>query len=760
MIDLHDAPGGGDPRALGVHTRTRRGRAHRCGQRLLARVVAAFAAALTVALTLSGLLMTMTSPAHADLFGISDTVQEWICGMVRPDEPWESVGDGPESWLSNRNLGQFVPALPKTLSADGTINTYGPPTENPTAPEDMDQIRALPAGQYTLYEIAGLRGLSWWTIPLEADGTTPDCSIWNYLWTEAGNLIFTINKTALQIVISLKEAASSDNPLGFLYDASSGALSSIFTLFFVPIACLMLIGTGIWTGVNAMRNKGTRTAIGAVGAALGITALVGFLYLAGSSAASGENGFRQVAGIADQGIASINGAATNALFDTFTSGSGTACALDTALDPVSRGQRVTSCVLADALAYRPWSIGQFGGRGANPIALPDGWNVVMPGADGKIGSAALAGKAIPCYVQSGDCRELRTYLIAQHGGIQIGGALDGQQGYVACSLTVDAAESDETVLGSAYCSPMYQAFTALVDSDPATARAYSGGVGIARVSQAISSLIGTAVAGTAVAITSIISMGWHAFTFVLYLIGAIKLAFATYAGKTRMAKEWFGDLVYAWVARLAYGIVLSLTILIVVWMLSSAISFGMRLVWLGVILFLFWKLMQKVQVTLKPSFASNDAPDMMGGLQRAGTIGRNTTRGAAERTAAGVNGAAQARRQHQINAQDPTRGRLRRTVSATTLPLRMVTGGARGAATGNAGVQRRALTQLSKASMRQQGAPAPVEVPVPVSEIAEEQSPALELQVRHGGPSVPNAEGSRRCRTPAGCGWARAASRA
>jgi hypothetical protein len=79
-------------------------------------------------------------------------------------------------------------------------------------------------------------------------------------------------------------------------------------------------------------------------------------------------------------------------------------------------------VLADALAYRPWAIGQFGGAGAGPIHLPGDWTIVTPGADGAIPIEALREeKALPCYVDEvGDCQDLRTYLIAQHGGMQIG----------------------------------------------------------------------------------------------------------------------------------------------------------------------------------------------------------------------------------------------------------------------------------------------------------------------------------------------------
>jgi hypothetical protein len=43
-----------------------------------------------------------------------------------------------------------------------------------------------------------------------------------------GNLIFTVSKTALQVTISIKEAAAADDPLKFLYDESGGAVSTVF----------------------------------------------------------------------------------------------------------------------------------------------------------------------------------------------------------------------------------------------------------------------------------------------------------------------------------------------------------------------------------------------------------------------------------------------------------------------------------------------------------------------------------------------------
>jgi hypothetical protein len=463
-----------------------------------------------------------------------------------------------------------------------------------------------------------------------------------------------------------------------------------------------------------LRRKGIRAALGAAAVAAGIIALAGFAYTA---AAGGTNGFRSIAGTVDTAISQVNAVATNALFDELAKDSG-ACTLPDGPASAIRGQRITSCVLADALAYRPWAIGQFGGAGAGPIPLPGDWTIVTPGADGAIPIEALrAEKALPCYVTAvGDCQDLRTYLIAQHGGVQIGDTLSGQNGYLKCAASAMRAFTDSpawmlitsaaeqggqstaplTLALSSACSPMYRVFKALSESNVTTAQAYAGDVGIARVTQAFSSLIGTAVTAVPVLITGIITMAWIALTFALYITGPFKLAFATYTGKAKMAKEWAGDLVHAWASRLAYGILLSLTILIIAWMLASTLSFGLRLVWLGVILFFFWKLVQKVQELIRPGAASI-APNLAGDVQRRTVGGAKTLTRTATRTTVGAGaGVIAAGQRRRMMAADPTRGPVRRTAGTLFAPVSLVTGGLRGAAFGPQDAQRRAWKTMNR----------------------------------------------------------------
>ena len=668
----------------------------------------------SVLLGAAGTVMASTSSANADILGISGSVQDWICGIVNPREPWEGVGDGPESWMSNRNLAGAEQIAPIHVDAAGQAFTAVAPAAD-VIPATMDQLPALPPGDYTLYEVAGLRGLSWWTIPLNVDGTR-NCSLWNYVWSQAANLIFTGTKIALQVTISIKEAAAADDPLQFLYDESGGAVSTVFTVFFIPIASLMFILAGVWAGINAMRRKGIRAALGAAAVAAGIIALAGFAYTA---TADGTTGFRSIAATVDTAISQVNAVATNALFDELATGSG-ACILPDGPSSVVRGQRLTSCILADSLAYRPWSIGQFGGAGATPIPVPGDWTVVTPGADGAIPVDALREEnALPCYVDVGDCQDLRTYLIAQHGGVQIGDTLSGQNGYLTCSATATQAFTNSpawmlikdtvgdsgastapiTLALSSACSPMYRVFKALSESNVTTAQAYAGDVGISRVTQALSSLVGTAVAAVPVLITGIITMAWIALTFALYITGPFKLAFATYTGKAKIAKEWAGDLVHAWASRLAYGILLSLTILIIAWMLAATMSFGLRLLWLGVILFFFWKLVQKVQELIRPGAASI-APNLAGDVQRRTTAGAKAATRAATRTTVGAGaGVLAAGQRRRMMAADPTRGPVRRAAGTLLTPVSLLTGGVRGAALGPRDAHRRSYRTMSKAQV-------------------------------------------------------------
>ena len=159
-----------DPRGWGIAVTSTRHTRIRTALRRLRMCLSSLVVTTAVLLGAAGTFMASTSTANADILGISGSVQDWICGIVNPSEPWEGVGDGPESWMSNRNLAGARQIAPIQVDATGQAFSAAPPATD-VIPDTMDQLPALPPGDYTLYEVAGLRGLSWWTIPLNVDGT-------------------------------------------------------------------------------------------------------------------------------------------------------------------------------------------------------------------------------------------------------------------------------------------------------------------------------------------------------------------------------------------------------------------------------------------------------------------------------------------------------------------------------------------------------------------------------------------------------------
>ena len=134
-------------------------------------------------------------------------------------------------------------------------------------------------------------------------------------------------------------------------------------------------------------------------------------------------------------------------------------------------------------------------------------------------------------------------------------------------------------------------------------------------------------------------------------------------------------------------------------MLASTLSFGLRLVWLGVILFFFCKLVQKVQELIRPGAASI-APNLAGDVQRRTTGGARTLTRAATRSTAGAGaGVIAAGQRRRMMAADPTRGPIRRGAGTLLTPVSLLTGGLRGAALGPQDAHRRSFRTMSKAQV-------------------------------------------------------------
>lgn len=680
-----------------------------------------------IILALFGSATAGATPARADIFGIGgaigDTVEDWICSIVAPSEPWEPVGSGPESWLSNKNLGGLTPIDPVKVMSIGPDGNKQPVLLVPAgtnlgvpkpAPSTMDAIAGIPADiPVTLYEVAGLRGLQWVTIPYTPDGSRRNCSVFAAVWNFAGNGIFTLGKGVLQITIALKETATSGSPLSFLYDKLGGTVSDLFVGFFIPIAGLMLLFTAIWAGVQMLRrDSGLRTILG--GTALGLIIVFGgtVLYLA---MFNGHSGFRTAAEVLDKTAAGINDLGSRVAFDRIAKESGNCVLPD---DAPERGQRMSSCVMADGLAYRPWAIGQFGAAGADPIPLPKDTKVVSYDATvdaGKLLSNVplqqLDSRQLPCYVPYRGCTELRSYLIAQHGGIAIGSAPDGPTGHQRCyiqtflkpAVTINYFGMNIKLPLTLACSPMWRTFNVLSSNDLAAATAYAGDVGMARVSQAIVALAGILVVAIAVLVISVITMFWHGKVLANWLAGPFILAQAVSASKAKIALSWGKEILWAWLLRIAYGLALTVVIVAVVAVMQQQMSFGFRIAWLAILLWGFWKLLGKMQAKLRPG-ESSAAPDLANATKNAAkTGGRHTvnvakgaTRHTVRRTGAAGSAAVNTIKRRRVNAvaNRDNRGKLRRAGSAVLTPVVASTAAGKAGLTGSSAGSARRLDRV------------------------------------------------------------------
>ncbi|WP_458682684.1 hypothetical protein [Prescottella equi] len=582
--------------------------------------------------SVTAVLMTATvmlgAAAPAGAFGLSSItgaitapVREAICGMTEPNLEQQPVGSGPESWFSNQNLAKATDAKSGQVS-ENAFDT------NIAARGDMTQ--------YTLYEISGLRGLDWvnWQYsPSPDDPVKPDnCSIPAWMWTMSGNAIFTVNLYLLQATIALKELAQSKNPVAWLYDKTDSVVANFFVGFAVPLMSLALVISGIALGFTAIRGGG-RDALGKVGASVAVMVLGGVMFgglaLTDKGGPSLENpngsGFYTVASTLDSAIGGINSGLTTAILGNLDDDKGNEfCNVPKEGDKSTLGQRVSSCVIAETLAYRPWALGQFGPAGRDAIFIDKNAATSAPGTPVQgvryEKDAANGGDGVPCYTNLGMCNDLRTYLIVQQGGPAIGDQVtqclgggspedrsqaEGCVPYFAAAKVLadrvnNAASTDDS--GDVSLAATGDATTTTQAVDTRTMyNAFTGTNGLQRLTQAASSLIATLVIAIALTALSIITMFWHIILFGLFMVGPLIIAAATFSGKTNLGKEWFFNVLHTFSARAVYGLVMTLIIFIIcVVFRSDSIYTGMKIIIVSMVLVGFWKLIAKIDEMIRP----------------------------------------------------------------------------------------------------------------------------------------------------------------
>lgn len=565
---------------------------------------------------IAALTVLLGAPGSASgLLGIGDYFEsktnEMICGFTRPDLTQETVGTGPESMLPSRNFGQV-----KGSPAAGVAAT--------STPSYSDQIgnfdRLGPKysmDNYTLYEIAGLRGVRFVNWQKNSSGDEV-CSIMPWLSVTSGNMVMSLNTYVLQAIITLKEYSQSGRPFEFLYDKTLPLVDTLFNGLFLPAAGLMFVIAGISLTLRALRGgEGFRGALGETGGVAAIL-VVGGLFFGGLAGASwtnpGTNGFFILGSAIDTIGASINSAVAEAAFSSLDLGGDSslckqpqpvpaAPGQDDAYAAAAPGQRYSSCILAEGLAYRPWAIAQFGAAGNTAIApqerttrfgdprIGGRTNLVTAETDAK-------GRGLPCYNNYFGCADMRTYLIAQEGGPAFDTArvkcMDGADDYahlVQCDPYHAVAGQLNLMEDSSK--------GAQADTASAILRAYHGEGRMPHLTQSIVALIATAIVASGVGFISVLSMWWQLMLLILFLTGVGRLLYAAFPGKASAGGEYLADFISTFMQRIGIGLVSMMMVVLVALIFGASMAMGMKILLTALLMFGMMRVSKKVQEAMK-----------------------------------------------------------------------------------------------------------------------------------------------------------------
>lgn len=563
-------------------------------------------------IVLLGLVFAIGNTSNAGAWGLGDkvgeTLDDAVCSITRPDMSAEVVGTGPESLIPNFNFAQAKRINPSDEDARGypqyadVAQVFEPGSDNSLSP------------RYTLYEISGLRGIKW--INWQWNGNWEEqCSTAAWLSATIGNFILKGSSYLLQGTIAFKEYSQVANPLEVLYSKANPIVDSMFVNFFTPAAGVMFLLVGISMAVKSVKNGGFREAVSEAGGALLVCFIAGFAYggLAASSFQNpNANGFYTVGSTLDELGGQLNAAVAELFFSAIESTQGTMCVRpeggDDSLSPNAPGQRITSCLLAETLAYKPWAVGQFGAAGMNEIPT-DGATAPTdprPGSGAEI--QAEEGK-LPCYNGYKGCEDMRSYVIAQIGGPDITAR------YSKCMEAHNA--TDDPWGASRHCDPYNAIAKQLYDRMEAGSgdqraqeaasmmNAYKGGGFMPHLSQAVTALVGVITVGIGLSVMALITLGWHAWLFVLFLMGLVRLLWAVYPGKAHLATSWVKEVIGTFTQRILYGIAMSAMIWMIATVFQLSLNSGLKILWSIIVLIGAFMAIRKIQ-----TMAAGDSPNL------------------------------------------------------------------------------------------------------------------------------------------------------
>ncbi|MFF5701864.1 hypothetical protein ACFY7H_05115 [Streptomyces sp. NPDC012794] len=535
---------------------------------------------------LFSLTMAVPGPARAIDFACSFTGDD----NYQMDNPGhiESVFPAVKQWEKSR---------PKTLN-----DTTGL----------FDGAAELPQGYeyYTMYELAGMRGMNWSMtmrgrgdasqdegfLDLNANGADT-CSIMDFVNNGIADTVFDLTKLLTRAGISIKEYASNPSPLAGLYEGRNNVVTTLKNNLFVPAVPVMIALTGFWVFGKWRKNQ-MREAWSGIGWA-SLTTIAVVVMLTGGN-------FEKFIDTADSGIAQANAALSEAVLSGLSGSAQPPCDLPANKQVENRGVRINSCAMYDTLVFRPWALGQFGEAGTDCIFRQKEGSI-------KDGVCAPTSHDDKCYwgvKGSARCEDLRIrQLVSQaRTNKEIGKDLKKYEDeWIPIRYDIAGGKGSNNSKADQYIYP--------VTFDQWAGRNAGDRIGIA-----FYSLIAALIVAIMVMVLSALTLLWHAVTLIMIIMLPLIATLGIHPSQQKLLKGWLQTFIHSFVLRAGFGVVLTVLLVLYQMILPSRISLGMQLLMLLLVTVAVVMMLKKLlSGAYSPQIAG--AEDSLGVGDMANTVG-------------------------------------------------------------------------------------------------------------------------------------------
>ncbi|MGW2669684.1 hypothetical protein ACWC5F_16615 [Streptomyces sp. NPDC001272] len=535
---------------------------------------------------LVALTMAVPSPARAIDFACSFTGDD----NYQMDNPGniESVFPAVKQWEKSR---------PKTLN--DTTGLLDGPAELPQGPEF-----------YTMYELAGMRGMNWSMtmrgrgdasqdkgfLGMNANGAD-DCSIMDFVNNGIADTVFDLTKLLTRAGISIKEYASNPSPLAGLYQGRNNVVTTLKNNVFIPAVPVMIALTGFWVFGKWRKNQ-MREAWSGIGWASLTTIAVVVMLTAGN--------FEKFIDTADSGIAQGNAALSEAVLSGLSGTAQPPCDLPEGKTVENRGIRINSCAMYDTLVFRPWALGQFGEPGTDCIFRKN---------QGSIQNGVCAPKSVTekCYwgvPGSARCEDLRIrQLISQaRTNKEIGKDLKKYENdWIPIRYDIAGGKDANNSKPDQYIYPV-------------TFDQWAGKNAGDRLGIAFYSLLAALIVAVMVIVLSVLTLLWHAVTLIMIIMLPLIATLGIHPSQQKLLKGWLQTFIHSFVLRAGFGVILTVLLVLYQMILPAKISLGMQLLMLVLVSVAVVMMLKKLlSGSYSPQIAG--AEDALGVGDMANTVG-------------------------------------------------------------------------------------------------------------------------------------------